>query len=313
MTRRHACHIVGVGQRLAGDDGVGLAVIDHLRRSALPPEITIGEVREPSALIPMLGDTQGRLVIVDAVLAEPAGEVLDLDAERAGGAGPGVGLQPRALGGAGAGARARHDVGGGLRSRCARRGGHHRPPDSRDARAVAGRGRVRAPGGASGPGAGHAEEDLNMHESSLAKQIVEMALARASAEGARVVRRVDGWVAETEKLSTDSLRTALRTARPGDRRGGGGVESPAGPRRGAVRRVRPGLSARPPSARLPALRARRRQAARTDRRRDRESGSGVDAGRPGARGDSRERPRAGGRLPALRARRGGRARARRGG
>jgi hydrogenase nickel incorporation protein HypA/HybF len=45
-----------------------------------------------------------------------------------------------------------------------------------------------------------------MHESSLAKRMVEMALARASAEGARVVRRVDGWVAETEKLSTDSLR-----------------------------------------------------------------------------------------------------------
>jgi hydrogenase maturation protease len=78
MTR---CHIVGVGQRLAGDDGVGLAVIDHLRRSALPPDVTIGEVREPSALIPMLGATQGRLVIVDAVLAEPAGEVLDLDAD----------------------------------------------------------------------------------------------------------------------------------------------------------------------------------------------------------------------------------------
>jgi hydrogenase maturation protease len=80
MTRCHACRIVGVGQRLAGDDGVGLAVIDHLRRSALPPEITIGEVREPSALIPMLGTTQGRLVIVDAVLADPPGEVLDLDA-----------------------------------------------------------------------------------------------------------------------------------------------------------------------------------------------------------------------------------------
>jgi hydrogenase maturation protease len=72
---------VGVGQRLAGDDGVGLAVIEHLRRSALPPEITIGEVREPSALIPMLEDTQGRLVIVDAVLAEPAGEILNLDAD----------------------------------------------------------------------------------------------------------------------------------------------------------------------------------------------------------------------------------------
>lgn len=74
------CRIVGVGQRLAGDDGVGLAVIDHLRRMPLPAGIAIGEVREPSALIPMLGETQGRLVIVDAVLAEPAGEVLDLDA-----------------------------------------------------------------------------------------------------------------------------------------------------------------------------------------------------------------------------------------
>lgn len=45
-----------------------------------------------------------------------------------------------------------------------------------------------------------------MHESSLAKQMVEMALARASENGAQVVRRVDGWVAETEKLSPESLR-----------------------------------------------------------------------------------------------------------
>jgi len=81
MSSGRPCRIVGVGQRLAGDDGVGLAVIDHLRRSALPPAITIAEVREPSALIPMLGDTPGRLIIVDAVLAEPPGEVLDLDAD----------------------------------------------------------------------------------------------------------------------------------------------------------------------------------------------------------------------------------------
>ena len=45
-----------------------------------------------------------------------------------------------------------------------------------------------------------------MHESSLAKQIVEMALARAAGHGARAVRRVDGWVAETERLSPESLR-----------------------------------------------------------------------------------------------------------
>jgi hydrogenase maturation protease len=56
-------------------------VIEHLRRSALPPEIAIAEVREPSALIPLLGETQGRLVIVDAVLANPPGQVLALDAD----------------------------------------------------------------------------------------------------------------------------------------------------------------------------------------------------------------------------------------
>jgi hydrogenase nickel incorporation protein HypA/HybF len=45
-----------------------------------------------------------------------------------------------------------------------------------------------------------------MHESSVAKQMVEMALARAAESGARAVRRVDGWVAETESLSLESLR-----------------------------------------------------------------------------------------------------------
>ena len=72
------CRIVGVGQRLAGDDGVGLAVIEWLRHCPLPPGVGLGEVREPSALIPMLDGSGGRVVIVDAVLADPAGKVLDL-------------------------------------------------------------------------------------------------------------------------------------------------------------------------------------------------------------------------------------------
>jgi hydrogenase maturation protease len=74
--------IVGVGQRLAGDDGVGPAVIDRLRGAALPADVALLEVREPSALVPLLDGGEGRLVIVDAVLAEPPGEVraLDLDA-----------------------------------------------------------------------------------------------------------------------------------------------------------------------------------------------------------------------------------------
>jgi hydrogenase maturation protease len=72
--------ILGVGQPFAGDDGVGPAVIDHLRRSGLPPGVTVGEVREPSALVPLLADAGGhRVVIVDAVLAEPAGRVLELE------------------------------------------------------------------------------------------------------------------------------------------------------------------------------------------------------------------------------------------
>ena len=38
------------------------------------------EIREPSALLPLLDDAATPLVVVDAVLADPAGEVLDLDA-----------------------------------------------------------------------------------------------------------------------------------------------------------------------------------------------------------------------------------------
>lgn len=72
--------IIGVGQPFAGDDGAGLAVIDLLRRSELPPGIAVEKVREPTALVPLLDEEGMRLVIVDAVLAEPAGEVLDLDA-----------------------------------------------------------------------------------------------------------------------------------------------------------------------------------------------------------------------------------------
>lgn len=44
-----------------------------------------------------------------------------------------------------------------------------------------------------------------MHESLLARQILDVVLARAHEDGARRVRRVQGWIAETEALSPDSL------------------------------------------------------------------------------------------------------------
>lgn len=44
-----------------------------------------------------------------------------------------------------------------------------------------------------------------MHESSLAKQLLGAVLEHARAAGARQVRVVRGWVAETEALSAQSL------------------------------------------------------------------------------------------------------------
>ena len=44
-----------------------------------------------------------------------------------------------------------------------------------------------------------------MHESSLARQVLETVLQRAASHGASRVRVVRGWVAETESLSPESL------------------------------------------------------------------------------------------------------------
>jgi hydrogenase maturation protease len=68
-----------VGERIAGDDGVGPAVIDRLRGEPLPADVGLVELSDPSALVPLLDETHGRLVVVDAVLAEPPGEVRALD------------------------------------------------------------------------------------------------------------------------------------------------------------------------------------------------------------------------------------------
>lgn len=44
-----------------------------------------------------------------------------------------------------------------------------------------------------------------MHESSLARQILDVVLERAARASARKVRAVRGWIAETESLSPHSL------------------------------------------------------------------------------------------------------------
>ena len=75
-------HVIGLGQPIVGDDGVGHAVIDWLRREGLPQSVTVRTAVDATDLIGCLACT-GPVVVVDAVLgAGPAGRVLVLDPER---------------------------------------------------------------------------------------------------------------------------------------------------------------------------------------------------------------------------------------
>jgi len=70
--------VIGLGQRTAGDDGAGLAVIERLRRSGVPKDVECTVASGPSALVPLLW-MPGRVIVVDAVVANPAGSVIELE------------------------------------------------------------------------------------------------------------------------------------------------------------------------------------------------------------------------------------------
>lgn len=73
--------IIGIGQRAAGDDAVGLAVLEQLRRESLPLGTELVEAAEATALIPLL-ETRLQVIVLDAVVGPgPAGEILELDAD----------------------------------------------------------------------------------------------------------------------------------------------------------------------------------------------------------------------------------------
>ncbi len=73
--------VIGIGRASAGDDGVGLAVVDALRAAPLGSGVELCNVAEPTALIPLL-EGASRVVLVDAVVgAGRAGEVLALSAD----------------------------------------------------------------------------------------------------------------------------------------------------------------------------------------------------------------------------------------
>lgn len=75
--------VIGLGQGAAGDDGVGLVVLRALRERALPSDVALHELGEPSALVTLLsGDTP--VIVVDAVLGDPAAEVVELSPDELG-------------------------------------------------------------------------------------------------------------------------------------------------------------------------------------------------------------------------------------
>lgn len=73
--------IVGVGQPVAGDDGVGPAVVEHLRRTGVPGIVDLTCAPDAVALIALLEGVDP-VVIVDAVVDDvEAGRVLVLTPE----------------------------------------------------------------------------------------------------------------------------------------------------------------------------------------------------------------------------------------
>jgi hydrogenase maturation protease len=92
--------VIGLGQAAAGDDAVGLVVLERLRDAGPPPGVELFEVADATGVMPLL-ETKDVVVIVDAVVGHPeVGQVLELDPVALGGrsAGPrplsthGVGL-----------------------------------------------------------------------------------------------------------------------------------------------------------------------------------------------------------------------------
>lgn len=69
--------VIGLGQAAAGDDGVGAAVVAELGRRELPAGTELCRLSDPSALVAWL-ETDGLVILVDAVLEAPAGRVLEL-------------------------------------------------------------------------------------------------------------------------------------------------------------------------------------------------------------------------------------------
>ena len=68
--------IIGIGQPLAGDDGVGIAIARRAREMCERTDVEVVELSEPSALVPLLIDGANPVVLIDALV--DAGEPGDV-------------------------------------------------------------------------------------------------------------------------------------------------------------------------------------------------------------------------------------------
>jgi hydrogenase maturation protease len=69
--------VIALGQAAAGDDGVGLAVLERLRERGTPEGVELVRAPDDSALVTLL-ETPAAVVMLDAILGTPPGEVLEL-------------------------------------------------------------------------------------------------------------------------------------------------------------------------------------------------------------------------------------------
>ena len=66
--------IIGVGQPAAGDDGVGLVILEALRARSVPPGVELCVAVEASSLLSLL-ETPAPVLLLDAVVGLAVGEV----------------------------------------------------------------------------------------------------------------------------------------------------------------------------------------------------------------------------------------------
>jgi hydrogenase maturation protease len=69
--------VIGLGQRAAGDDAVGLAVLEELQRRDIPPSVELLRANDATDLVWLL-ETSATVVLVDAAVGTKPGQVVTL-------------------------------------------------------------------------------------------------------------------------------------------------------------------------------------------------------------------------------------------